>query len=279
MRFDPHARIDRGQRVARALYLERANSVGGVHDLPLQIGDVDAVGIGDAEGSDPGGRQVEEQRRAEAAGANDEDARGQQPDLPFFTDLLEDQVASVALELIFAELHEPLSQTVEQRRRQIALREIRQYDDDRLARRLGPRADFERGGERGAGRDADRPTLAWGRFPRCLEGGFVADADDLVDQARVEDIRDEPGADPLDPVRAWRAAGQHGAVLGFDRNHLETGFAGFDDGADAGQRAAGADPAHDNIDRALGVSPNLLRRRAAMDLGIGRVLELLRNER
>ena len=95
---------------AGAVDLERADAVGCVHDLPLQIGQIDPVGIGDPEGSDPGGREIEQQRRAEAAGADDEDARGEQPDLPLLADLVEDQMAGIALKLLLAELHRDASQ-------------------------------------------------------------------------------------------------------------------------------------------------------------------------
>ncbi len=94
-----------GKGRARALDLERADALGRVHDLALQIGQVDPVGIGDADRPDAGRRKVEQHRRAETAGADDEDARLEQPQLPLLADLVEDQVARVALELLLAQLH------------------------------------------------------------------------------------------------------------------------------------------------------------------------------
>ena len=57
------------------------------------------------------------------------------------------------------------------------------------------------------------------------------------------------------------------------------GLARFQHLADPGQRAAGSDAADHDIDRALRVPPDLLGGGLAVDLGIGRVLELLRHER
>jgi hypothetical protein len=91
--FDPYAGIDRGDGGARALYLERADAVGCMDDLALQIGQVDPVGVGDADRANPGSRKVEQQRRAEATRADYEHARGEQLDLASFADLVEDQMA------------------------------------------------------------------------------------------------------------------------------------------------------------------------------------------
>ena len=41
VRFDPHAGIDRSERIAGAVDLERADAIGRMHDLPLQIGEID----------------------------------------------------------------------------------------------------------------------------------------------------------------------------------------------------------------------------------------------
>src|SRR6266446_9426131 len=106
MGLDAHAGIDRGEGRARALDLERADAFGRMDDLALQVGQVDPVGIGDADRPDPGGREVEQQRRTETARTDDEHPRLQQPDLALLADLVEDQVAGVALELLLAQLHQ-----------------------------------------------------------------------------------------------------------------------------------------------------------------------------
>src|SRR5690606_20819056 len=94
----------------------------------------------------------------------------------------------------------------------------------------------------------------------------------------VEDVRHEAGADALDLVRAGRAAGKDGAVLGLDSDDAHRVLALLQNLADAGDGAARADAGYHDIDRAVRVLPDLLGRGPAVDLGVGRVLELLRHE-
>src|ERR1700758_730856 len=89
-----------------------------MYDLPLQIGEVNPVGIRDADRADPGGGEVEQQRRAKTTCANDEDPGGQKPDLPLLPDFIEDQVAGVALELLLTQLHRGRLQSGDPRGRQ-----------------------------------------------------------------------------------------------------------------------------------------------------------------
>ncbi len=69
-------------------------------DLALQVGQVDAVVIDDAERADPGRREIEEERRAEPAGTDDEDARGEQLGLPLLADLVENEMAGKTIVVI-----------------------------------------------------------------------------------------------------------------------------------------------------------------------------------
>ncbi len=75
------------------------------------------------------------------------------------------------------------------------------------------------------------------------------------------------------------AAGQHRAFLRFDRDDAQRGLARFEDLSDAGDGAAGADAGNEVVDVAAGVVPDFLRRGAAVNFGIGEVLELLRHYR
>ena len=65
------------------------------------------VVVDDADRAHAGRRQIEEKRRAEAAGAHDEHPRVQEPLLPRAAHLLQDDVAGITLELVLAELHRP----------------------------------------------------------------------------------------------------------------------------------------------------------------------------
>ena len=68
-------------------------------DLALEVRVVDDVGIDDAERPDTGGREVERRRRAEPAGADQEDARVEQLLLALLADLGDEEVPRVALSL------------------------------------------------------------------------------------------------------------------------------------------------------------------------------------
>ena len=63
-----------------------------------------------------------------------------------------------------------------------------------------------------------------------------------------------------------------------DGDDLDAGLAALEHLAAAGDRAAGADAADEDVDLAVGVAPDLLGGRLAVDLGVGRVLELLGHE-
>ena len=76
-----------------------------MHHLALQVGHVDGVVVDDPERADPRGSQVQQYRRAEPPGAHAQHPRRQQPVLSFVPDLIEDQVASIAQELVLGELH------------------------------------------------------------------------------------------------------------------------------------------------------------------------------
>ena len=112
----------------------------------------------------------------------------------------------------------------------------------------------------------------------------VASASSLVTRTisshsvRFEDRRDEADAQPLHHVRPLGVAGEHRRRIGLDRDAAEFRLARLEHVADAGERAAGADARYQNVGLTVGVAPDFFRRRAAMDLRIGRVLELLRHE-
>ena len=62
----------------------------------------------------------------------------------------------------------------------------------------GQGGDLPRGGERGPGGDADEQALLDGGAAGELDGLAGVDVDDLVVDARVEDLGHEVGPDPLD---------------------------------------------------------------------------------
>jgi hypothetical protein len=77
-----HVGIDGVQRGLRRFDLRRADRLGAVEDLALQVGEVDVVGVGDGQAADACRGEVKRGRATEAAGADDQDARAPQPLLP-----------------------------------------------------------------------------------------------------------------------------------------------------------------------------------------------------
>ena len=101
---DLDVRVQRGDRLRGGLDLRRADPVGRVDHLALQVGEVDIVVVDDAERADAGGREVERGRRAEPARAEQQHLRVEQLRLPRRADLGQQQVAAVALLLLDREL-------------------------------------------------------------------------------------------------------------------------------------------------------------------------------
>ena len=99
-RNDRNFGIDRVECSARGFSLRRADRLGAIEDLALQVGEVDLVGVGDRQAPKAGGGEVQRRGAAEAARADDQDARASQPLLPLDTDLGEQDMAAVAEELL-----------------------------------------------------------------------------------------------------------------------------------------------------------------------------------
>ncbi len=96
--------IERGELFRGGVELLAADVFGGVDDLALQVAGVDDVEVDQAEGADAGGGEIEGERRAEAAGADAEDARGFELLLALHAHFGQDEVARVAGEVVGGEL-------------------------------------------------------------------------------------------------------------------------------------------------------------------------------
>src|SRR5579863_1436752 len=149
--------------------------------------------------------------------------------------------------------------------RQIALGERGDDDDNRLAGVFRPPPDVDRRSDGGAGRNTDGNTLDARNEPGGVESRLIANRDDLVDHRAIEDRGDEAGADPLGLVRAGRAAGEDRRVFRLDRDHADARLPRLEHLADAGDRAASADARDNKVDLAVGVVPDLLGRRPAVN--------------
>jgi hypothetical protein len=71
-----------------------------VRDLPLQVGEVDPVVVDDRDPADAGTAEEQQRRRPEPAGADDERMRGEELALALDADLVKQQVARVAQQVV-----------------------------------------------------------------------------------------------------------------------------------------------------------------------------------
>jgi hypothetical protein len=90
-------RVHPSHRLGRRLGLQPADVGVRVDDLALQVARLDHVRVDDPEGPDAGRGEVEERRRPEATGADDEDPGRGQPLLPLPAHLREKHVARIPL--------------------------------------------------------------------------------------------------------------------------------------------------------------------------------------
>src|SRR6185369_5862216 len=78
--------------------------IGGKMDnLALQVGEIDIVGIGNADGAHSGSGKIKGDRRAKTAGADDQHSAVKQLLLPLAANLFEDDMPRVAFDLGFGQ--------------------------------------------------------------------------------------------------------------------------------------------------------------------------------
>ncbi len=95
--------IDGQHFLAGGIDLIAADILGEVDHLALEVGEIDDVEIDQADFADAGGGQIEPERRAQAAGADQQHLRGLELLLAFDADLGDDEVARVAEDLVLRE--------------------------------------------------------------------------------------------------------------------------------------------------------------------------------
>jgi hypothetical protein len=98
-RRDRDAGIDRRERVARRIHLLPPHRFHAVHDLALQVGEVDLLVVAEGDGAHSRRCEVERDRRAEPSRSDHQRARGEQFLLAFDADLRQQNVAAVAQQL------------------------------------------------------------------------------------------------------------------------------------------------------------------------------------
>jgi hypothetical protein len=99
-RRDVHVGIQRGQRRLRRVDFCFADRIRAEEDLPLQVGEVDLVRVGEGQLADAAGGEIERRGAAQAARADDQRVRRSQPLLALDPDFIEQDVTAVAEELL-----------------------------------------------------------------------------------------------------------------------------------------------------------------------------------
>ena len=98
MEFHIDMRVDSGNAFAGALDLERADVGRRMHHLSLQVGEADLIVVDKAERTNPGGRQIFNDRRSQPASADAQDPRGLELVLARAANVPEQDMSAVALE-------------------------------------------------------------------------------------------------------------------------------------------------------------------------------------
>ncbi len=96
---------------------------------------------------------------------------------------------------------------------------------------------------------------------------LVLNRDDLVVDGGVEHLGHKARADALDGVRARRAAREDRRARGLDRDDVDVGVLGLEVATHAGDGTAGAHARDEDVDRPIGVLPNLRAGGRLMRLG------------
>ena len=92
--------IDRRQRIACRLHLGLADRLRAMHDLPLQVGQINVVVVAQRECAHAGRREIQRNGRTQPARADQQCPRRAQFFLPFDADLRQQDVAAVTQQLL-----------------------------------------------------------------------------------------------------------------------------------------------------------------------------------
>ena len=102
-RLHRHSRVQRGHRAGGLFHLRRADAVGGMQDLAVEIADLDMFIIDKADMADTGSGQIKTGRRAKTAGPDKKNAGGQQAFLPLLANVRHDCLSGIAFKIDIAQ--------------------------------------------------------------------------------------------------------------------------------------------------------------------------------
>src|ERR1700760_3771552 len=100
MTFDSHMRIETVHGLGGAFNLRTADVAGRMDDLPLQVRQRHHIVVDDTERPDAGGREIEQCRRTETAGADRQNPGALERSLAGASDLAQHEVSGIALDLV-----------------------------------------------------------------------------------------------------------------------------------------------------------------------------------
>src|SRR5438128_8414061 len=138
--------------------------------------------------------------------------------------------------------------------------------------------DFERRDYVRPGRDADEQAFLPAQPARHLDGIVIADGHNLIVDFAVQDVRYKARPDALDSVHPGAPTLEHRRASGLDGHDQKSRDSLAGDFAHTGNRAAGPHAEDERVELAVRRFQYLERRRLAVYLRVGRVLELLRHE-
>ena len=98
--IDLDERIDIGHAICGRIEFLAADVLGPVNHLALEIGEIDHVEIDQADATHAGGGEIQAERRAQAACADQQDLGVFQFQLPVHADFGHDQVARIAQDFV-----------------------------------------------------------------------------------------------------------------------------------------------------------------------------------
>ena len=114
-----------------------------------------------------------------------------------------------------------------------------------------------------------------GYFATGANGIIVLHVENFVDDRGIVGLRNKAGADTLNLMRTTLTAVENGAGFRFYGYNLDVGILLLQVLACAGNSAACAHSAYENINFPIGIAPDFRTRRSIVLSGIRSILELL----
>ena len=170
------------------------------------------------------------------------------------------------------------SQPVEQGRREIAFGKTGNDHHDGLAGHVGSLGELDSRSHRSARGNARWNPFQPRQFSGHIECALVADSDHLINHRAIQNIRHKTRSDALYLMGTRLAARQNRRIFRLHCDDFDRVTAGFQYLTNPGDGPARAHSGYKIIDLAIGIIPDFFRGGLAVNIGIGRIFELLRDD-